>query len=179
MSSKFSEQIADLQREFNDSLPPVEKWHPELSGDIDIRIDREGCWFHEGDLIKRDSLVKVFSSILKREGEEHFLVTPVEKWRIQVDVAPFYITSMQREVADGVASIAFKTSVGADLLLGSENPLWLEQNGQQESLPLVAVRSNLTGLVSRPVYYELVDTAAEEEEGRYFVESQGERFWLD
>lgn len=178
-STNFSEQIADLQRQFNDKLPPVEKWDPKLSGDIDIRIDREGRWFHEGDLIKRESLIKIFSSVLKREGEEHFLVTPVEKWRIKVDVAPFFITSMQKEVTDGKAVIAFKTSVGSDLLLGPKNPLWLEPNKQQESVPLVLVRNNLTGLISRSVYYELVETSAEEEDGKYFVESLGERYWLN
>ena len=93
----FSDLFAYQQQSSND-LPPVHLWNPPLSGDIDIVIDREGRWFHEGDEIKRASLVKLFASILTCEGDEYFLVTPVEKWRIKVDVAPLFAISASREL---------------------------------------------------------------------------------
>lgn len=79
-------------------LPPVEHWDPPLSGDIDIRIARDGTWYHEGAAIERPALVRLFAGLLKREGDEYFLVTPVEKWRIQVEDAPFVLVVLEPRV---------------------------------------------------------------------------------
>ncbi len=170
--------ILDLQKQYENKLPPVESWSPPLSGDIDIRIDREGRWFHEGDPIVRHTLVKLFSSILKREGDEHFLVTPVEKWKIQVDVAPFLITGVRPEGEGSDQVLVFETNVGNEFLLGAQNPMRMVATEAGEDLPIVLVRNGLEALVSRNVFYEIANCWAQVDGGRYFVQSAGERFWL-
>lgn len=150
-----------LQQEhisFEDGLPPVDQWNPELSGDIDIRIDREGRWFHEGSEFQRKPLVKLFSSILKLEGNDYFLVTPVEKWRIQVDIAPFIIHSVRIEKA----CLVMTTNIGNEVVVDQEHPLWVEADDQQQPLPFINVQRGFKGLLSRNVFYQLVEWANEE-----------------
>jgi hypothetical protein len=88
-------------------LPPVDQWNPEFCGDIDIRIARNGSWYHEGRPFLRPSLVRLLSSILKREGDDYFLVSPVEKMRIQVEDVPFIAVGMTQEEADGEQILYF------------------------------------------------------------------------
>ena len=178
-SNKITQTIVELQKQFEGQFPPVASWNPPLSGEMDMRIDREGRWFHEGDEIKRHSMVKMFSSILKREGGEHFLVTPVEKWKIHVDIAPFLMTALSVKKNEGGQFVVLESNVGDKVLLSSENTLWMEERGAEGQLPLVSVRSGLTGLVSRNVFYEIVDTLAQQDGGRHFIESSGEKFWLE
>ena len=138
-------------------LPPVDLWHPEKTGDMDLRIDREGRWFHESVEIKRSSIVKLFSSLLKVEDGQYFLVTPTEKWTIFVDIAPFFIIDAKRTNRQGIQVVCVTTSTGEEVLLGSEHPLMIESKPPYEPLlPLVHIRRNLKGLVSRTVYYLLV-----------------------
>ena len=150
--------IAELDKA-GETLPPVERWNPPLSGDIDIRIDREGRWYHEGDLIQREALVKLFSRILKREGDDHFLVTPVEKWRIAVDVAPFFVTGMEVLVRDGHQALVFSTATGDQVVAGPDHPLSVSGGETDEPLPLLSIRGGMAGLLSRPVFYRLVSLA--------------------
>lgn len=141
-------------------LPPVESWNPRLSGDIDIRIARDGTWYHEGGAITRLELVRLFSSLLKREDDEYFLVTPVEKWRIQVDDAPFVIVALEREVdADGTQQLVFATNVGDQVIAGPDHPLRVVDASARGTAPYLLVRRNLEGLLSRPVYYQLAEIA--------------------
>ena len=137
--------------------PPVESWHPDLSGDIDIRIARDGTWYHEGGLIARLELVRLFAALLRREGDEYFLVTPVEKWRIQVEDAPFAIVALACERdAGGTQQLVFATNVGDQVIAGPGHPLRCEHDaGGRGATPYLRVRHNLDGLLSRPVYYEL------------------------
>ncbi|NHO65339.1 DUF1285 domain-containing protein [Aestuariicella hydrocarbonica] len=146
-----------MQNEYQMSLPPVAKWNPELNGDLDMRIDREGRWFYQGGELKRPAMVKMFSSILKREGDDYFLITPVEKWRIQVDVAPFVMVAMRQEEESGVSGVVLTTNVGNDVLIGRENPFWIDTELEATPLPMVMVRDALPGVLSRNVFYELVE----------------------
>lgn len=148
MSNKipFLKQIEQLQKEFSKKNPPVHLWNPPLSGDMDMRIATDGRWFHEGDPIQRQPLVNLFASILKKEADEYFLVTPVEKWRIQVDCAPFVVTSMQvievsksknqeltpttfPEKNNQQHSIAFTTNTDETVIADSDHSLWVESSG--------------------------------------------------
>ncbi|MGB0450227.1 MAG: DUF1285 domain-containing protein [Porticoccaceae bacterium] len=175
----FSDLLTSQQSSVN-SLPPVHLWNPSLSGDIDIVIDREGRWIHEGSEIKRDKLVKLFASILVREGEQYFLLTPFEKWRIKVDVAPLFIIAASREQRDGQQAITLTTSTGDSLVVGKQHPLSLVAHSG-ESLPQVIVRNNLPALISRNVYYQLIDWALEaagSNTDSLFIESMGEQFLL-
>lgn len=173
--------LLSLQEESSLSKPPVHLWNPDKSGDMDMVIDREGRWIHEGREIKRAALVKLFSSILKLEGDNYFLVTPVEKWQIVVDVAPFFVTAARREIRDSQQAIVLACSTGETLVVSEENPLQVDTDITGHPVPLVNVRDNLTGLLSRPVFYQLVDWAqrAPQDDGcTLFVESMGQRFSL-
>jgi hypothetical protein len=153
---------------------------------MDLVIDREGRWIHEGGEIKRTRLVKLFSTILKREGDSYFLVTPVEKWKINVDFAPFYIISASRAHRNSHQAITLTTSTGEVVVVGEENPLWVEyRSGSEEPIPLVTVRDNLPGLLSRSVFYQLVEWAHNDaqndrhsDNSAIKIESMGEQFLL-
>ena len=178
--------FADLLKQQNDSsstLPPVHLWHPQKTGDMDMRIDREGRWIHEGGEIKRQRLVKLFSRILRLQGEHYFLLTPLEKWQISVDVAPFFITSATREIRGDEQAIVLNTSTDDNLVVSEQNPLWVDVEEDQETpIPLVTVRDNLSGLLSRAVYYQLVDWGHEvlrEDGGKdLYIRSMGSEYKL-
>lgn len=141
-------------------LPPVESWNPRLSGDIDIRIARDGTWYHEGGAMTRLELVRLFASLLKREDDRYYLVTPVEKWRIQVEDAPFVIVALERTIdAAGTQQLVFATNVGDQVIAGPEHPLRVVADSAFGTAPYLLVRRNLEGLLSRPVYYQLVELA--------------------
>lgn len=160
LESLFADVIAN-QADESPKLPPVDKWNPPLSGDIDIRIARDGQWYHEGDLIQRQGLIGVFSSILKREGDDYFLVTPVEKWRIRVDDVPFHIVSLEVLEREGQQALAFKTATGEHFVAGQQHPLRVEIDRESaEPSPYVMVRNGMEGLISRPVFYQLAELAS-------------------
>jgi hypothetical protein len=136
-------------------LPPVHLWHPERSGEIDIVIQRDGRWFHEGAPISREAMVRLFSTILRKDPDGYWLVTPVEKLRIRVEDAPFIATRVDAE--DG--ALRFQTNVGDDVTAGPDHPIRVELAGDGEPRPYVHVRAGLEALISRPVFYELAEMA--------------------
>lgn len=156
-------------------LPPVHLWNPDFCGDIDMRIRRDGSWDYMGTPITRARMVKLFSTILRRDDDDFFLVTPVEKVGITVDDAPFTAVEMEY---DG-EFIVFRTNVDDYVKVDQDHPIRVsvsEETG--EPSPYVRVRGNLDALMSRSVYYQLVDLAVEKE-GRYGVTSGGCFFPLD
>ncbi|GLQ31714.1 DUF1285 domain-containing protein [Litoribrevibacter albus] len=162
---------------------PVELWNPELSGNIDIVVKRDGRWFHEGSEIKRKEIVKIFCNILKLENDEYFLVTPVEKWRIQVEDAPFLVVSLESIETEEGAALQLTTKTGESFVLGSDHHLEVEYKAgiDGEPSPYALVRTNLKALIARNVFYQLVELAdVEEESGKSYmvVYSQGQRFVL-
>lgn len=163
-------------------LPPLERWNPPLSGDIDIRIARDGSWWHEGAPIRRESLVRLFSTILRREDDGcYYLLTPVEKWRIRVDDAPFLAVYLQIHGEGEARSLVFRTNVGDLATAGIEHALRVEYNAAGEPSPYVHVRAGLWALISRSVFLELAELATIREiDGRqvYGVHSQGVFFSL-
>ena len=174
-NSLFAQIELDVGKQ---KLPPVELWTPPLSGAMDLTICRNGVWLHEGDPILRPKLVKLFASILKREEGDYFLVSPVEKWKITVEDAPFLVESMELKTTTEGSAITFTTNVGDLVNLSENHPLWVEENPSSgEPSPYVMVRKNLKALINRNVYYELV-ALAKEKEGRYVVESFAREFVL-
>lgn len=171
---------AEVETQGKRREPPVESWNPDFSGDIDIRIDREGRWFHEGGLFGRQSLVNLFSSILKKENDEYFLVTPVEKWRIQVDEEPFVFIDMNWEhTEDGQSSLELMTNTGDKIVVGASHPFRLSVAESGDPRPAVLVRRNLWGLINRSVFYQLVDDVmARSETPPFSFNSAGVRFEL-
>ncbi|MBI1684540.1 DUF1285 domain-containing protein [Caulobacter hibisci] len=139
-------------------LPPVHLWHPAHCGDIDIRIRKDGVWFHEGSPIGREALVRLFSTILRRDPDGFHLVTPVEKMKIVVEDAPFIAVRVDR---DGEA-LRFLTNVGDAVEAGPDNAIRVEIDAETgEPRPYLHVRRGLEALIARPVFYELVELAAE------------------
>ena len=135
-------------------LPPVYLWNPPFCGDLDIRIARDGTWFYLGTPIGRPALVKLFSSILKREAGKYYLVTPVEKVGIQVDDAPFVAVDVDHRDGD----LHFTTQVGDTMIAGPNHPIRVERDAKTgEPSPYVLVRSNLEALIDRKSFYRLVD----------------------
>ena len=134
-------------------LPPVETWDPPYCGEMDMRIARDGTWFHDGTPIGRATLVRLFSTILKREGDRYFLVTPVEKLGIEVEDAPFVAIDFER-VDDG---LVFQTNVGDRVRAGAAHPIRVERDASGEPSPYILVRRNLEALIDRKSFYRLVD----------------------
>ena len=140
------------------SNAPVHLWNPTFCGNLDIRISRDGAWFYEGSKITRLNLVKLFSSILKKEGDNYFLVTPVEKIGIIVDDAPFVATSLDVFGEGEKKIISFTTHVGDKFTLSKTNPIRIEYNqATNEPSPYITVRKNLEALIDRKSFYRLID----------------------
>ena len=141
-------------------LPPVHLWNPPFCGDLDMRIARDGTWFYLGTPIGRMELVKLFSTILRRDGDDYFLVTPVEKVGITVDDAPF--VAVDFNLHDGV--LVFETNVGDVVEAGPDAPIRVERDEVTgEPAPYVLVRANLEALIDRKSFYRLVEIGEEAE----------------
>ncbi len=170
---------AGLPRE-NKGLPPVERWNPPFCGDIDMRIAADGTWFYQGTPIGRPALVKLFASVLKREGDKYFLVTPVEKVGIVVDDAPFLAVEMKSLTGDAGHILQFRTNVDDWVTAGSGHALRFEQQlGNGGLKPYLHVRRELWAKVTRALFYDLVALGEERDIGgkaMFGVSSQGEFF---
>jgi hypothetical protein len=138
------------------TLPPVERWNPPFCGDLDMRIAADGTWFYMGSPIGRPALVKLFSSVLKREDGDYFLVTPVEKVGITVEDAPFQAVEMAVEGDGEARSIAFRTQVDDVLTVGTEHVLRFESEPGGGLKPYVHVRRGLWARVTRALTYDLL-----------------------
>lgn len=134
--------------------PPVHLWNPPFCGDIDMRIARDGTWFYLGTPIGRPGLVSLFASIIKREGDAYFLVTPVEKVGITVDDAPFVAVDFE-QVDD---ALEFVTNVGDTVRAGPDHPIRVVRDPETgEPSPYIHIRANLEALIDRKSFYRLVD----------------------
>lgn len=142
------------------ALPPVHQWTPEFSGDLDIRIKRDGTWLYLGSPIARREMVRLFSTILRKEGDKYFLVTPVEKVGIVVDDAPFVALDFEVSGTGEDQSLTFLTNVGDATTVGPEAPIRIERDSETgEPSPYVLVRDNLEALIDRKSFYRLVEIA--------------------
>lgn len=160
--------------------PPIHLWHPELSGDIAIVIKANGDWYHEGGLIKRKPLVKLFASILRKEADgEYYLVTPVEKWRIVVEDAPFIILDMDViNPSDPSQQVIFTSNVDDKYLLGKGCKLSVAVDpATGEPNPKLLIENGLSARLSRNVFYRLSDYLVEQE-GQLKILSDGGYFEL-
>ena len=166
-----------LKAQAGDSLPPVDKWNPPYCGDIGMRIRNDGVWFYQGSPIGRQPLVRLFARVLRRDDDgRHYLVTPVEKVDVAVDDAPFLAVEME---AAGVGSnqvLTFRTNVDDVVRCGPERPLRFVVEASSDGLkPYLLVRGRLEALVTRAVYYDLVELAVTEGK-RFGVWSGGQFF---
>ena len=164
----------------NKGAPPVERWNPPFCGDIDMRIAADGTWFYQKTPIGRPALVKLFASVLKREGDKYFLVTPVEKVGIVVDDAPFLAVEMRAASDEGGRILEFRTNVDDQVVAGPGHALRFEQQPANGGLkPYLHVRRELWAKVTRALFYDLVALGEERDvAGRemFGVMSGGEFF---
>jgi len=176
--------LASLQRELaaGRKLPPVEKWNPSHCGEIDIRIARDGTWFHQGTQVARRELVRLFSTILRKEDDAYYLVTPAEKMCIRVDEVPFLAVLLDARGTGRDQQLAFTTNVGDEAIAGPEHRIRVETDRvTKEPAPYVHVRSGLEARISRNVFYQLAEIAGPGEDefsGQLGVWSDGVFFPL-
>ena len=176
----FLRGIAEVQREAASGrrLPPVESWNPPDCGAIDMRIARDGTWFYQGTPIGRPAMVRLFSTLLRREADGNYvLVTPVEKVRIQVEDAPFMALLAGRKGEGRDQHIQFTTNVGDVVEAGAEHPIRVVTAENGEPAPYVHVRGRLEARIARAAFYDLV-AMGEQRESIMGVWSRGVFFPL-
>lgn len=160
-------------------LPPVETWDPPHCGHSGMRIARDGTWFHEGSPIGRKEMVRLFSTVLRREPDgQYVLVTPAEKLDIDVEDAPFQAVEMRSHGEGSAREIAFALDTGDLVLLDAGHPLVIRA-GDNGPRPYVHVRGGMDARIARSVYYELAAIALAEDEEMPGVWSHGRFFPLD
>ncbi|MEH6710648.1 MAG: DUF1285 domain-containing protein [Paraglaciecola polaris] len=161
--------LATLQKQLADQqgkLPPVDKWNPDFCGDMDLVIKHDGSWFYMGTPIGRKTLVKLFASVLKKEDEKYYLVTPVEKLGIKVEDVPYVIT--QWEVQDDL--LIFTTQTDEQVVVSASHPVELKDNPQNQlALPYINVRRNLWARLHQNVYYQLIEQAEQQGNALYIT----------
>lgn len=156
-------------------LPPVDQWNPERCGDSAMRIAPDGHWYHEGGLITRPAMVRLFASLLRREADGRYvLVTPVERLDIAVDATPFVAAEVKSEGIGRDRRLAFRLTIDEAVVAGPAHRLRIEQ-----SLPLLEVRRGLDARIARSVYYELAELALAEGADPVGLWSDGIFFPLD
>ena len=172
MNAAFNELLKQVG---STQLPPVESWHPEREGQIDIRIKTDGSWLHEGTLIRRKSIAKIFSTILRREGGTYYLVTPVEKLRIQVDDVPFVAVEMEASGTGQAQQVLFRTNMDDVVLLDDDHELTVT-NSPNGPRPYINVREGLAARLVSDVFYRLADLVEDPEADPMYLWSAGYRF---
>ncbi len=155
---------AMLRAQDKDRLPPVESWNPPYCGDIGMAIGSDGTWFYQGSPIGRKPLVKLFSRVLRRDADgRHFLVTPVEKVDVAVADAPFLAVEMEVSGTGPAQELIFRTNVDDIVRCGPDHPLrFAQEPGSGGLKPYLLVRGRLEALVTRALYYDLVELAVED-----------------
>lgn len=176
MADSLDNLASQVRKTRNFDNPPLERWHPPLSGDIDIRIAADGGWYHEGKIIGREAIVRLFASILRREEDgDYYLVTPGEKWRVQVELHPLIVTEIDQREDAGCPLLVARLNTGREVPIDEEHPLFLEP--AVGDVAAISLPHGLSALLSRAAWYRLVESA-EEREGRLQVASAGEWFPL-
>ncbi|MDG1203125.1 MAG: DUF1285 domain-containing protein [SAR86 cluster bacterium] len=157
----FAELLSSVNS-IEEKYPPVHLWNPDLCEGVEMRIDREGNWFYQGSIIGRDKLKILFSKILKFENGKYYLVTPVEKVPVTVDLAPYMIVDYEVDLDH--KNIILKTNLDLSIPLDKDHQLELKKIGD-EHIPFVHVRNNIEGFISRSVYYSLIEIALKQDNG--------------
>lgn len=172
--------LAELQKLIDERrLPPVDRWNPERCGDSGMRIARDGTWYHQGEPIQRPAMVRLFSTVLRREPDgRHVLVTPVEMLDIQVECTAFRAVEMHSEGEGRDRRIAFRVDSGDAVILGPDHPLCIVDSTTGPS-PRLLVRHGLEAELTRPVYYELAELALAEANQPSGIWSSGTFFPLE
>jgi uncharacterized protein len=156
VNTPFESLVAQVGPHRNFDSPPLHLWHPQLNGDIAIRIDGRGAWYHEGGKIERESLVRLFASILRREEDGHYyLVTPIEKWRIQVEAHALLVTDIDVLIVEGVGMLQATLNTDRQVLVSEQYPLLPDP--AMGGIAVLRLPHGLSALCTRPAWYRLVE----------------------
>lgn len=180
-ASGLSGLEALLKEQAGDRLPPVERWNPPYCGDIGMAIRRDGTWLYQNSPIGRKPLVRLFSRVLRRDADGRFyLVTPVEKVDVAVEDAPFLAVEMEVTGTGRAQALVFRTNVDDVVVCGPDHPLRFEvETGSGGLKPYLLVRGRLEALVTRALYYDLVELAVSDDRGRLGIWSNGRFFAME
>lgn len=172
--------LADIARLAEErKLPPIERWNPTHCGDSEMRIARDGTWYHQGSPIGREAMVRLFSTILRREADGGYvLVTPVEKLDIVVEDAPFVAVEVKASGTGRDSTLTFRLNTGDLVTADAAHPLRFEA-GEDGPRPYLHVRGGLDAVVARTVYYELAQRAIDGEDTPPGVWSAGQFFAIE
>ena len=174
----LTEIISKLKNQEGKKLPPVHLWNPPLCENVEMKINSKGDWFFNNSPINRKKMVQLFSTVLRRDEEDYFLVTPVEKIKVVVEKKPFVIIDFEIEEEEKKQTIFFLTNTNDVVKLSKSNKLTVEiEENTKEPFHYIEVRDRLEALISRNVFYKLVDLATEEK-GRLYIESDSQTFIL-
>ncbi len=158
------------------SYPPVQSWQPPRGGRIDIRIDTDGEWYHESVRIERQELVRLFSTILRKDPDGYCLVTPAERLLIEVMDVPFVAVDVEQGTGEEGVELLFTTNVGDYVIADEAHRIWVEEHVAGPR-PYIHVRDGLNARINRPTYYRLAELC-EEADGGHWLVSRGARFQL-
>jgi len=166
--------LKDLQAVLKEHpLPPVDKWHPERTGESRMQILANGDWLYQGSKIDRPRMVRMFASILRKDDDDYYLVTPAEKLRIDVDDAPFVAVLLSVTEQDGHTQLVFTTNMGDEVTANADHPIEIEySHAEADPSPYIEVRGGLRALMNRSVYYQMAELA-EDHQGQLGVFSAG------
>jgi uncharacterized protein len=169
-----------LLQQQGEGKPPVEKWNPPYCGDIGMRIRADGTWLYQSSPIGRAPLVKLFASVLRKDADgAHYLVTPAEKIDVTVEDAPFLAVEMEVEGSDDNQRLTFRTNVDDVVIAGPKHPLrFVAEKGSGGLKPYLLVRGRLEALVTRALYYDLVELAVTDDKRGLGLWSNREFFVL-
>ena len=178
-TASLFQSILEAQKNTGE-LPPVEKWNPPLCENVNMKIARDGKWYFMNSLISREKMVNLFSSVIRFDDDGYYyLVTPHEKIKLEVEDKPFVITTYSKETVKGIDTYLFKTNVGEIVPLNDRHPMRIELSNTNEPSPYVLVRKNLEALLSRNVFYQLVEEAEmDDKKKELFLMSSNYRFSL-
>ncbi|MFT4520219.1 MAG: hypothetical protein ACI9JM_002619 [Halioglobus sp.] len=158
MDKTLADIEAQITKKRDFDSPPLHLWDPPLSGDISIRITADGTWFHDGSKIEREALVRMFASILRREDDgEYYLLTPVEKWRIEVELHPLMVTDVETVAHEKGELLRVTLNTAKQFNIGPEHPLFLEPI--VGGIAAVELPHGLSALFTRAAWYRLVGMA--------------------
>ena len=183
-STKTQIKLEDIIKQVEGQrYPPVEKWNPDFCGDIDMQIKRDGTWFYMGTPIGRKRMVRLFSTVLRKDEDgKTYLVTPVEKVGIEVEDAHFVATSVETVGEGADKAFKFTTNVGDEVIADADHPIRVEVDASTgEPRPYILVRGRLEALIARSVFYELVEkaeTVTKDGGARLEITSRGTTFSL-
>ena len=164
--------MSELGRVRRGQNPPVHLWHPETKSDIDLVISKEGVWNYCGSPIKKPRLIRLFASVLRKDRDDYYLVTPIEKCRITVEDVPFQAVLMQVSGEGTSACLKLTTDMAEQVTIDEKHPLRIFQNGE-ETVPYVLVRDRMECRLSRNVYYQLAELMVSRRSSRNGAEWMG------